>query len=174
MDNVTYTAFIDANLLASGMRDEVLTALKSRFDLNPSTLVLTFEDQTGQQWMSTCRYARNVLERYRPALERVGPGRPKLGGVAREISLLRRQWEWLEQQPSGASAAIHRLIDEARKRDRASGRLAQPSRLQADSICNRRQSAWIEELTRPFTPATASFDDLTQNGRKISVHAQAC
>jgi uncharacterized protein len=37
--------------------------------------------------------------------------------VAREISLLPRHWEWLEQQPNGASAAIRRLVDEARKRN---------------------------------------------------------
>jgi len=37
--------------------------------------------------------------------------------IAREVSLLPRHWEWLEQQPNGASAAIRRLVDEARKRD---------------------------------------------------------
>ena len=47
---------------------------------------------------------------------KAGPGRPKLGVVSREISLLPRHWEWLEGQPQGASAAIRRLVDEARKR----------------------------------------------------------
>jgi hypothetical protein len=37
--------------------------------------------------------------------------------IAREVSLLPRHWEWLEQQPSGASAALRRLVDEARKTD---------------------------------------------------------
>jgi hypothetical protein len=37
--------------------------------------------------------------------------------VAREVSLLPRHWEWLEQQPNGASAALRRLVDEARKRN---------------------------------------------------------
>ena len=52
-----------------------------------------------------------------PQRIRTGPGRPKLGVVAREVSLLPRHWERLEQQPNGASAAIRRLVDEARKRD---------------------------------------------------------
>ena len=47
---------------------------------------------------------------------RRGPGRPKLGVVAREVTLLPRHWEWLEQQPNGISACLRRLVDEARKR----------------------------------------------------------
>ena len=114
----TYTAFAGTSLLAAGTRDEVLAALKSHFDRDPGALALTFEDQTGKQVDFDLRGTlADVLERYRPAPARVGPGRPKLGVVAREVSLLPRHWEWLEQQPSGASAAIRRLVDEARKRD---------------------------------------------------------
>src|ERR1700674_3954643 len=47
-----------------------------------------------------------------------GPGRPKLGVVAREVTLLPRHWEWLAQQSGGASVALRKLVDEAR---RASG-----------------------------------------------------
>lgn len=50
------------------------------------------------------------------AEERRGPGRPRLGVVAREVTLLPRHWEWLAAQPNGASAAIRRLVDEARRR----------------------------------------------------------
>lgn len=42
-------------------------------------------------------------------------GRPKLGVVGREITLLPRHWEWLDTQRGGASAALRRLIDQARK-----------------------------------------------------------
>jgi hypothetical protein len=42
------------------------------------------------------------------------PGRPKLGVVAREVTLLPRHWEWLAAQPGGASVALRRLVDEAR------------------------------------------------------------
>lgn len=71
--------------------------------------LLCFEDQTGKQidfnWREPARA---------PAVPMPGPGRPKLGVVSREISLLPRHWEWLETQPNGASAAIRRLVDQAR------------------------------------------------------------
>lgn len=44
-----------------------------------------------------------------------GPGRPKLGVVAREITLLPRHWEWLAQQPGGASVALRKLVEGARR-----------------------------------------------------------
>ena len=117
-ENQTYTAFAGQNLLASGALDSVLASLKSSFDRDPGTLVLTFEDHTGKQVDFDLRGSpADVLARYRPAPERTGPGRPRLGVVAREVSLLPRHWEWLGQQPGGASAAIRRLVDEARKRD---------------------------------------------------------
>jgi len=50
-----------------------------------------------------------------PAERRAGPGRPRLGVVSREVSLLPRHWEWLGDQPGGASAALRKLVEEARK-----------------------------------------------------------
>jgi hypothetical protein len=44
-----------------------------------------------------------------------GPGRPKLGVVAREVTLLPRHWEWLNSQPGGASVALRKLVEEARR-----------------------------------------------------------
>lgn len=46
-----------------------------------------------------------------------GRGRPKLGVVAKEITLLPRHWEWLAEQPSGASATLRRLVEEAKKKN---------------------------------------------------------
>ena len=43
------------------------------------------------------------------------PGRPRLGVVAREVTLLPRHWEWLALQPGGASVALRKLVDEARR-----------------------------------------------------------
>lgn len=45
-----------------------------------------------------------------------GRGRPKLGVVAREVTLLPRHWEWLGAQPGGASVALRKLVDEARRK----------------------------------------------------------
>lgn len=42
-----------------------------------------------------------------------GPGRPKLGVTAREVTLLPRHWEWLARQPGGASVALRKLVQSA-------------------------------------------------------------
>ena len=43
------------------------------------------------------------------------PGRPKLGVVAREVTLLPRHWDWLNAQPGGASVTLRKLVEEARR-----------------------------------------------------------
>ncbi len=50
-----------------------------------------------------------------PTLAKSGPGRPKLGVVAREVTLLPRHWAWLSGQPGGASVALRKLVDQACK-----------------------------------------------------------
>jgi hypothetical protein len=114
----TYTAFVGTSLLASGALDEVLAVMKSRFDHDAGTLFVTFADQSGMPVDFDLRGTlADVRARYLTPPGRVGPGRPKLGVIAREISLLPRHWEWLERQPNGASATIRRLVDDARKRN---------------------------------------------------------
>jgi uncharacterized protein len=56
-----------------------------------------------------------------------GRGRPKLGVAAREVTLLPRHWEWLAAQPGGASVALRKLVEVARKAsdDKDRVRLAQ-------------------------------------------------
>jgi hypothetical protein len=79
---------------------------------------LIFEDQTGRQVDFDFRGTSDeVLERVTAVGTRTGPGRPKLGVISREVSLLPRHWDWLEQQPQGISGALRRLVDEARKRE---------------------------------------------------------
>jgi len=50
-----------------------------------------------------------------PETARGGPGRPKLGVVAREVTLLPRHWQWLSSQPEGASVVLRKLVEEARR-----------------------------------------------------------
>ncbi|MBI2262501.1 MAG: DUF2239 family protein [Caulobacterales bacterium] len=50
-----------------------------------------------------------------PPVEKRGPGRPKLGVVAREVTLLPRHWDWLAAQPGGASVALRKLVEAALK-----------------------------------------------------------
>ncbi|WP_242360804.1 DUF2239 family protein [Anaeromyxobacter sp. SG17] len=115
-DEDRYTAFAGDRRLASGARRDVLVAVKAHHDAGGGS-VLVFADATGRQIDFDLRGTpEQVVARAEPP-PRVGPGRPRLGVVSREISLLPRHWEWLEQQPSGASAALRRLVDEARKRE---------------------------------------------------------
>jgi hypothetical protein len=114
----SYTAFAGEHLVAGGGLRAMLGKVKAYLDDGGEERVLIFEDQTGRQVDFDFRGApEEVLDRADPAGPRTGPGRPKLGVVAREITLLPRHWEWLERQPSGASAALRRLVDEARKRE---------------------------------------------------------
>jgi uncharacterized protein len=101
----------------------VLPELKKRFDADKSVMMLIFDDATGKQVDFDLRgNEAQVLARALPG-QRTGPGRPKLGVVSREISLLPRHWEWLEEQPNGASAALRRLVDEARRREQGRQRV---------------------------------------------------
>ena len=106
----TYTAFLGEIRIASGILEDVLPVLKEHFDRDPGAPVLVFDDRTGRQVDFDLRAPP-------PRKARAGPGRPKLGVTSREISLLPRHWEWLERQPNGASAAIRRLVEQARKQD---------------------------------------------------------
>ncbi len=129
-ETYTYTAFVGDSLIASGSLADTLPLLKKSFDRDRGALILTFQDQTGEQVDFDLRGSLSaVLARAIGHDPRPGPGRPKLGVVAREISLLPRHWEWLQDQPNGASAAIRRLIDEERKRspNKAAKRLAMKS-----------------------------------------------
>lgn len=124
----TYTAFLGSKKIAAGPLGVVLPLVKAKFDENPGDLVFIFNDVSGRHIdFDLTGSLSEVMERALPRPPRARPGRPKLGVVSREISLLPRHWEWLEQQPSGASAAIRRLIDHARKQnpDKQRTRLAQ-------------------------------------------------
>lgn len=117
MSSPTYTAFLERRLLASGTGPEVARAAhdaRSRGDAG----VLIFEDGSGRQLELDPFSLEPAFAGAAPAEPepvRSGPGRPKLGVVAREVTLLPRHWEWLSGQPGGASAALRRLVDDARR-----------------------------------------------------------
>jgi uncharacterized protein len=121
-----YTAFTGHRRLAAGPARGVLLALKAHHDAGGAP-ALVFDDATGRQVDFDLRGTpEGVVVRFEAPPRRAGPGRPRLGVVAREVTLLPRHWEWLEKQPGGSSAALRRLVDEARKRepDRARARQA--------------------------------------------------
>ena len=81
---------------------------------------LIFDQETGR--------VVDIDPRFPPGDEGPRPGRPKLGVVPREVTLLPRHWDWLAAQPGGASVALRKLVEEAmpRSQRRSSGRGATP------------------------------------------------
>jgi hypothetical protein len=116
------TAFSGTTRIASGELRHV--ALKARLAHAAGGRVLVFGDASGRQIDLPLELPEGELLRRlgqpEPAREPApaparGPGRPKLGVVAREVTLLPRHWDWLSAQPGGASVALRKLVDEARK-----------------------------------------------------------
>lgn len=125
-----FTAFQGQRRLVSGPAGEVALVVK-RVAPQPDEPIIIFDDGTGRSIDFDLRGGdREVLARLaklmppqstevtEPPTEPRGRGRPKLGVVAREVTLLPRHWEWLNAQAGGASVALRKLVDEAR---RASG-----------------------------------------------------
>ncbi len=111
-----YCVFAGGRLIARGEFGEIVSPLKQHGDTS-ADIPLIFDDTSGKAVdFDLTGTADEVVARH-VAGTRSGPGRPKLGVVGREVSLLPRHWEWLEEQPNGISAAIRRLVDEARKRE---------------------------------------------------------
>ncbi len=123
-----YTGFAGHRRIASGALAEVALKAREWLARNESASVIIFEDETGNQVHPELRgTAEEVLGRLaeRSAREtgseraeetrRAGPGRPKLGVVSREVSLLPRHWEWLNAQPGGASVTLRKLVEEAKR-----------------------------------------------------------
>jgi len=125
--NSTVSAFVGTTRIAAGDLAKVAAKAKSVLDRDQWAQVLIFDDLTScvvyVDWSGTIE---DVLKRIgnvpsianqseRPLEGDVRrPGRPKLGVVAREVTLLPRHWEWLATQPGGASVALRKLVEQAR------------------------------------------------------------
>jgi len=114
----TYTAFEGYKLLSHGDIETVALDVRKALKKDSNKSVLIFSDSTGRQIdLNLNGYESEVLERLKvfaapPVSTHIGGvGRPKLGVVSREISLLPQHWEWLSNQEGGASSVIRRLID---------------------------------------------------------------
>jgi uncharacterized protein len=123
-----YLAFAGVRRIALGPLADVIPVLKQRFDRDPAETVLVFETDTGRQVDFDLR--GTVAEAIARATPAKGPGRPKLGVASREVSLLPRHWEWLEQQGS-SSATLRKLVEQAMKAESGKAR-ARPLR---DALC---------------------------------------
>ena len=147
----TYTAFEGYRILAAGPLADVALAVKRAMDADAAQALLVYQDGSGRQTdLNLSGSDAQVADRYRSpagaapagaapdgappesseisdsaALAPRGRGRPKLGVVAREVTLLPRHWEWLGAQPGGASVALRKLVEQARRDNDAQGRRRQ-------------------------------------------------
>ena len=186
------SVFQSGRCLASGRLSEVALPMKAALDASARSLqappVLLLDDTTAEvidlDWRGT---PKEVLARLKamlattpdPATAGVsdepdnaapapgaaparGPGRPKLGVVAREVTLLPRHWDWLAIQPGGASVALRKLVEVARRDSETRDRVRQ-----ASAVAYRFMStiagheAGFEEASRAlFAGDQAGFDVL--------------
>lgn len=112
----TITAFAGSTLVASGTKADVTVRLRELEAAQDQRTILIFDDATGQQIDVDVRELPAAEKpESEPEPEPRRPGRPKLGVVAREVTLLPRHWEWLSAQPGGASVALRKLVEHARR-----------------------------------------------------------
>lgn len=155
------TAFLGHRRIAAGSRAEVAQALAA-LDLSAGGL-LVFDDASGAQL--DYPFPPEVSEPSSAPQEASEPapapqvGRPRLGVVAREVTLLPRHWDWLSQQRGGASAALRRLVDEARQRHAArdSQRLAQERAYRCMSALAGSLPGFEEASRALFAPDAQAF-----------------
>lgn len=115
-------AFEGPRRIAQGGLPEVAQAVKPVVDRQGRLPVLIFDADTSQIVEVDFRGSTDdVLQRLIEPPR--GPGRPKLGVVAREVTLLPRHWEWLNTQPGGASVALRKLVEEARRANESLDRI---------------------------------------------------
>jgi hypothetical protein len=119
-----FVAFAGAVRIAAGELAKTAAAARRAQDEDPSTAISVFNRETAEVVDLDLRGTdREVALRY-ASLE-TSParrGRPKLGVVAREVTLLPRHWDWLARQPGGASTTLRRLVEAARKADAGAAR----------------------------------------------------
>lgn len=131
-----YSAFSDGQLVARGSYTDLARALADHLAAQglqpPNVRLLVFDDATGAPvdtpptpeqadrlaarglLVPGARRPEAPVKQNEETAPRPTPGRPRLGVVAREVTLLPRHWDWLAVQPGGASAALRRLVDRAR------------------------------------------------------------
>ncbi len=127
----SYSAFDAARRIGQGPLLDVALAVKNYQENNPQSLPIIFDDQTSQTIDVLLEGDEAEIaawiDAHFPQPARRGRGRPKLGVIGREVSLLPRQWEWLSAQPGGASVTLRKLIDQAARDPQAERRAAQDS-----------------------------------------------
>jgi uncharacterized protein len=123
--NIAYIAFEGDRRIAAGDLRDVARAAREILDRRKDAAILVFDGVTSgpididfrgtvADVQARLPQAAGAVADAGPSAPR-GPGRPKLGVVAREVTLLPRHWDWLAQQAGGASVALRKLVDAARR-----------------------------------------------------------
>jgi hypothetical protein len=168
--NKPCTAFQGTRRLASGPLADVVLSVQAAAERNPNEAILVFDDANGrvidldlrgssadviarlsQAHPATSgrfRSANKTSENKDEGAEPRGRGRPKLGVVSREITLLPAQWDWLAAQPEGASSIIRKLVDEARRNTGAQQKKAAQEATYQFMLAIAGDRAGYEEATR--------------------------
>jgi uncharacterized protein len=170
-----YIAFEGDRRIAAGNLREVARAAKQTLDQRRDASILVFDGRTSEPVDLDFRGSVDdvlarlpetpglaaALDDAAPSAPR-GPGRPKLGVVAREITLLPRHWDWLAQQAGGASVAIRKLVEEARRtgehKDRA--RQAQESAYRFMSVMAGNRPHYEDAIRALFANDSVGFEKL--------------
>lgn len=176
-----YTAFAYGKYLASGELDQVALKAKEVIDADPHATVLIFEDATSHTTEVDFRgTVDDVLKRLSKMAGREaspteateadqvaprGPGRPKLGVVSREVTLLPRHWEWLNKQPGGASVALRKLVEEAKRAGKGKELMkqSQESCFRFMSVMAGNRPNFEEAVRALFAADRSRFSELIEN-----------
>ena len=153
------TAFLDDRRIAAGELRHVALRAQQALEAQPEAQLLIFDDADARLIDLDLRGgAAEIVQRLNrgevPVAAEAEPtkrgrGRPKLGVVAREVTLLPRHWQWLSAQPGGASVALRKLVDAAR-RQHAEGDLRRAAQERAYRFLSSTggDRAGFEEATR--------------------------
>lgn len=175
-----YTAFEGSQRIAAGDLMKVAVMVKEYFKDNLVVGVLIFEDTSSHlvdvDFRGTTDDVLNRIAQTNGRQEAAavslepetdaprGPGRPKLGVVAREITLLPRHWDWLNTQTGGASVALRKLVEEARRvsigKDRI--RLAQEASYRFMSAAISSEANFEEVARALFAGNRSRFNELVE------------
>ncbi len=175
-------AFEGFCLIASGTLGVVAAKTKKVIDRGEKAPVLIFDNTTGEQIEVDFRgdvsdvvkslpqppFTPAVAENIEPSAAARGPGRPKLGVEAHEVTLLPRHWEWLRRQSGGASVALRKLVNEASRANEGKDRIraAQGATYRFLSSIGGNLTGF-EEVTRAlFAGDGARFQQLTETWPK--------
>ncbi len=174
-ESAAYIAFEGDRRIAAGSLPDVARTAKEVLDRRTDASILIFDRATGGPVDIDFRgTVGNVLARLTatadvpaPAEDAVpfaprGPGRPKLGVVAREVTLLPRHWEWLARQSGGASVALRRLVEEARRNgeDRDRIRRTQDAAYRFMSAMAGDKPHYEDAIRALFADEAARFEEL--------------